>query len=190
MEQEAIEAALFGNWKRAIKLNKKILSENKCDTEALCRLAYAFAKCSDFKKACFTYRKLLKIDPTNPIACKNLAKFKEAKESSKEQKKFLESGARKVSPSLFFSELAKAKSVDLINIAPLSVLQNLVVGEEVNVQKRRFDLQVKDKSGTYIGTFPDDVGRKLLAIFDQSKTVNFFLKDVRDNEVTVFIKWS
>lgn len=184
MEQKAIQAALNGDWKIAIKLNLQILKSNKDDIEALGRLAYAQAKSGDLKTACSTYQKLLAIDPYHSIAKKNLAKFQMTN-------KFLTRPADNahVSPSLFLSESSNTKTADLINLAQKAVLQSLSIGEEVFAHKRRFDLQIKDKNSTYLGTFPDDIGRNMINLLKKKFDLRFFLKDIQENRITVFVKW-
>lgn len=188
MEQQAIKAALFGEWKKAIEINKSILKDHETDVEALGRLAYAYAKLGDFKKACLIYKKLLKIDPANPIALKNYGRYKEAKDCLNESAKCFDS-VSVISPSLFLSDSSKAKSVDLINVASKNILQTLLTGDEVAVQIGKFYVRVKDKKGNYLGTFPDDIGRHLMRITLENRKIKYFLKDIREDKITIFIKW-
>lgn len=186
----AIQAALEGDFKQAVLLNKKILKTKRGDLGALSRLAYAQAKLGQYEQAVKTYRRLLRLDPYNPIARKNLAKFRDLKNQSTKSV-LKESAGESVSPSLFLARGEKTKSVELINVASKDVLQKLSIGEEVITSKRRFDLQVKSKKKVYLGTFPDDVGRFLINLMQKGGVCcRFFLQDIKENSLTVFVKWS
>lgn len=184
MEQKAIRAALNGDWKEAVDLNLQIIKENPEDTETLGRLAYAQAKSGDLETACKTYKKLLSIDPYHAIAKKNLAKFQMTKKSINRP-----SDNSNVSPSLFLAESSNTKIIDLINLAQKNILQTLSVGEEVFAHQRRFDLQIKDKNENYLGTFPDDIGRHMINLLKKKLDLKFFLKDIQENRITIFVKW-
>ena len=73
----AVEAALCGNWNEAVRLNEELVQENGDNTDVLNRLAYAYAKCGKFDKACKIYQQVLSVDPYNPLAVKNYSKFKQ-----------------------------------------------------------------------------------------------------------------
>jgi len=79
--QKSINLALAGNWKEAIKVNKEILKTNSNDTETLNRLAKAYFESGNSLKAKSICQKIIKIDPINTIALRNLAKWKSVKEN-------------------------------------------------------------------------------------------------------------
>src|SRR5260221_1318924 len=79
LAQLAIAAALVSDWKKAILLNTQIIKENTEDTEALNRLARAYAEDGNIAKARATSQKVLKIDSLNPIATKCFLKWKNFK---------------------------------------------------------------------------------------------------------------
>lgn len=187
MEQQAIQAALLGQWKKAVSLNEELLKEKPDDTEALTRLAFACARLGNYTKACKTYQSILNKDPFHPIASKNFAKYKSMKNCS--QRIYQSPGGKPlISPSLFLIDHNQTKSVTLINAAPKTVLNNLSAGEEVQAAKRGYDLQIKNGDGTYVGTFPDDIGRLTIAMLTKGEYYRFFVKDIKNNAVTIFVK--
>lgn len=80
LSKKAIEAALRGNWKEAIELNKQILELNPSDIDTKARLGKAYLQTKDFTKAKKCFKEVLDVDPINSIAKKNyeLAKDKVA----------------------------------------------------------------------------------------------------------------
>lgn len=191
LDDQAIRAALSGEWEHAISLNSQILESSPEHIDALNRLAYAMAKCGKFDKACKTYQTILKLDPYNPLAQKNLEKYKQFKASDKKTvpNKDLSRNNKPISPSLFLADAEKTKSVNLINAASKGILQSVSPGQEVYAIPKRFELQIKDEHDTYLGSLPDDIGHPLLKLIKtNNESVRFFVKDVLDNTITVFIK--
>jgi tetratricopeptide (TPR) repeat protein len=190
LDEQAIAAALSGKWQEAVTLNQQILESIPSSIDALNRLGYAFAKCGNFKTACEMYHKVLKMDSYNPLALKNLAKYKNLNGI---KQKYTPNGVAPItiSPSLFLTDAEKTKTVTLVNCAPHSALQMLAIGEEVFPLPRRFELQIKDKSGAYVGRLPDDVGHPLIKATKISKApCRFFVKDISEKKLTVFIKYA
>ena len=79
LTQQAIQFALSGNWKQAIKINLALLKSNPKDTEIMNRLARAYLQTGQKTLAHRTYAKVLKIDKFNTIALKNLDLLKTLK---------------------------------------------------------------------------------------------------------------
>src|SRR3989338_5169940 len=72
---QAINAALFNNWKEAIKYNEEILDKNPKDLDALNRLAYAHLQLGKLKEAKKLFKRVITLDSYNQIAKKNLLKI-------------------------------------------------------------------------------------------------------------------
>jgi len=190
-DDQAIQAALSGNWSEAIRLNKVILQSSENNLDALNRLAYALSKCGKYNEACKIYQIVLKHDSYNPLALKNLEKCKQLKndrlpKSTAPQYK----PNTPISPSLFLSNAQKTKSVQLINSAPRRALQAVSSGEEIFPLARRFEVRIMDKNETFLGTLPDDIGHPLLKTVKKGVfPCRFYVKDVRNSVLTVFIKY-
>lgn len=189
LDEQAINAALSGRWSDAVTLNKQIIAYNTSNIDAMNRLAYAYAKCGNYKEACDTYQKVLKIDSYNPLATKNLAKFKQYHNNPKQNHTNHHQSI--ISPGLFLSDVGKTKTVNLIHLASHSILQDVAVGIEVFALPKRFELHIRNSANQYLGTLPDDVGHPLLKLFKNSDTpgCRFFVKDVTNNRLTIFIKY-
>lgn len=188
LDEQAIAAALAGRWQEAAALNQQIVAEDTKNVDALNRLAYALAKCGSYKDACDTYQKVLELDSYNPLALKNLSKYKQF--HTDHHQKNNTNNPTIISPNLFLSDAEKTKTVNLLHIAPQDDLQDIAVGEEVYPLPKRFELHIKDKNSTYLGTLPDDIGHPLLKLLKQnSSSCRFFVKDIQTHSVTIFIKY-
>lgn len=82
LEKKAVNAALNQEWKQAIELNLLILETTSNDLKAKMRLGKAYLQTRDFKKAEKLFREILKADPINTIAKKNLELSKQHKKGS------------------------------------------------------------------------------------------------------------
>jgi len=137
-----------------------------------------------------TYLAVLSIDTYNPIAKKNLGKIKQLASKPKSTYHSRSNNHHiAVSPSFFLADAQKTKSVHLIHVAAGDILQSLCVGEQLHAIKRGFELQIKDTASRYIGTLPDDIGHTLMRLLDQRSACEFYVKDIQDNEIMVFIKY-
>lgn len=190
LDDQAIQAALSGKWSIAVDLNQQIIANDTSNIDAMNRLAYAHAKCGDYKEACDIYQKVLKVDSYNPLATKNLAKFKQYHNTPKKNNG-KETISSIISPGLFLSDAEKTKTVNLIHLASHDVLQEIAVGIEVYALPKRFELHIKTINNVYLGTLPDDIGHPLLKLFknNDNPDCRFFVKDVANNRLTIFIKY-
>lgn len=84
LQKEAVDSALKNNWEKAIKLNLQLLERFPNDLDARIRLGRAFIQTKNFSEAEKIFKEVLKSDPINKIAKKNLeiAKSKKTEKSN------------------------------------------------------------------------------------------------------------
>lgn len=182
LKDKAIQTALAGDWDEAISANKELLVEDPKDIDALNRLSLAYTIIGKIRSAKITYQKVLDIDPLNPIALRNLKNLKISKK------------AGKVSPTQvflnnqFIEETGKTKIIDLVNIAPSSVIQTLRTGEIVSLVVKRLKVFVLKNEKQYIGVLPDDIGKRLIKFMKAGNKYEAYIKSINPHRVIVFIK--
>ena len=190
LEEQAIQAALSGAWHEAVLLNEQYLLEHPDHIDAKNRLAYAYSQSGRYDEACKIYEKILLTEPYNPIAQKNLSRCKYY--SRNPVRDTTNNGSQskiRISPSLFVADAQKTRIVHLVNPAPHTVLRTICVGEIVFAYRKGFELHIKNSDETYLGTLPDDVGRKLMVLLKRDDACECFVKDVQESDITIFIKW-
>lgn len=183
---KAINAALANDWDKAILYNEEILFADPENIEALNRIAFAYTKTGNYEKACLYYKQVLDIDPYNLIAQKNFQKYKHLHNNlqiSDIKKKMIN-----LSPSQFLEEPGKTKVINLVNVAPQSTLILLSIGQIVEMNPKRFSIEIRDDEHTYIGALPDDLSFHLRKLLEQGYKYDVFIKGVSKNSVTVFIR--
>lgn len=182
LKDKAIQTALNGNWEEAISANKELLEENEEDIDALNRLALAYSIVGKIRSAKITYQKVLDIDSLNPIALRNLKNLKTTKKNIK---------TSPVQISLnnqFIEETGRTKVVELINIAPSSVIQTLRTGETVSLSIKRLKIFVLKNEKQYIGVLPDDIGKRLIKFIKAGNKYEAYIKSTNLHKVIIFIK--
>jgi len=179
--QMAVNLALSGNWKEAIKINLEILHENPDDTEALCRLARAYSEIGKITQAREATKKVLEIDPVNPIALKFQQKLKSAKNG-------VNSYSAQTSPESFLEEPGKTKIVKLLNLGEKNVYSDLDPGEEVKLSSYSHKVSISTKDGKYMGRLPDDIAARLKNLIKEGNKYQVLIKSIEPGNIMVFIR--
>jgi tetratricopeptide (TPR) repeat protein len=181
LAQEAIEKALAGNWKKAIELNKKILEIDPVNTDALNRLARAYAEEGNFTKARQYAEKVVKIDHFNTIAVKSLEKWRSLKKGET-----YTSGTP--SAQSFLEEPGKTKIVSLMHIGDPKLLAKLDSGDEMQLNNHGHRASITTPDGKYVGRLPDDLSSRLRKLMRFGNKYRVFIKASDSKEVKVFIR--
>ncbi len=185
---QAVTAALSNNWQEAIKLNLTLLKENPENVEALNRLARAYKENGEIKLAQKTYRKVLTLDRFNPIAQKNLKLLESSPRLFRKPGDGHQNLATHCPPEMFLEEPGKTKVVNLINLAPGSILLPLCCGDQTSLTIKRRTVTVVDGNGTYLGALPDDLSTKLIRRLLSGNRYDVYVKTVSKNCLSVIIK--
>lgn len=182
LAQMAITAALTGDWQNAVRLNRKIISQNSLDTDALNRLARGLSETGQIEEAKKTAEKVLKIDPFNSIAQKSLQKWKNYKDGEKN----ISNGGFK--PQTFLEEPGKTRAVSLLRVGGSQVLAKLDTGDEVKLNCHQHRATITSLEGKYIGTLPDDISARLKKLTAAGNEYQVLIKSIDSEEVKVFIR--
>lgn len=181
LKNQAIQTALKGDWQNAISLNKDLIKENPSDIDALNRIALAFTITGKIKEAKSSYQKVIKIDPLNSIALRNLKKLKD---------KNLKINTTNINYQInnkFLEEPGRTKVIELINIAPARIVEDLRAGRSLNLSIKRLKIFVLDNA-QYVGVLPDDIGKRLIKFLKGGCTYEAYVKSANPHKVTIFIK--
>lgn len=183
--QSAINAALQQDWTTAININQELVKKNSHDLAALCRLAYALTHKGNIEKAKKIYKKILAIDKYNSIALKNYQKIDSYSNRTKNSQSTIK---QRVDPSLFIEEPGKTKTIQLTNLAPISVTNLLCIGDMVFLHAKKHSIEVRTSDKTYMGALPDDIAFRLIKFINAGNSYLACVKNVQKKSVTVFIR--
>lgn len=183
--QQAIDAALDSKWEEARRINKKIIKLDPENIDALNRLAKANLELGKSNLAKKYYSEVIKIDPYNPIALKNLKIMKSFKSNGQN---FVSSCHSRLSPSLFLQEPGKTKMVNLLKVAEPQKLSAVFCGMKVEMVVKNRKITIVDINGNYLGVLPDDISHHLLRLHKGGNKYELFVKSIRVNSLSVIIK--
>ena len=181
LAQNAISAALSGDWEKALEINKGIIKQNSKDIDALNRLSKAYAELGDIPKARKTAKKVLQLDTFNSIALKALDKWKGLKKGET-----YKSGPS--SAQVFLEEPGKTKIVSLLHPGSEKILAKLDSGDEVKLKSHSHRVSVLTNDDKYIGRLPDDLACRLRRLIRYGNEYKAFVKAVDKKDVRVFIR--
>lgn len=179
MIDQAINAAINQQWALAVDLNQQILSDHPQHVPSLNRLAKALTEIGEPERAKEAYQEVLRLDPFNPIAQKNLKLISTAHQNVPMSRRIIAD---------FVEEPGKTKSYPLVRCGEKNLLQNLQSGQVVNLVAKKHTICVTTETGTHIGALPDDAAfylNKQLKLGNQYQVV---IKNVRESTVTIFMR--
>ncbi|MBI4038159.1 tetratricopeptide repeat protein [Candidatus Daviesbacteria bacterium] len=186
---QAIEAALDSRWKEALKLNSQIIKSDAENVDALNRLARAYFELGNLNLAKKYYQKVLKFDPYNPIAQKNLKIIQSFKKGQVNFKKSPpQTLNNKISPNLFLHEPGKTKVVTLLKVAEPQRLSETYCGMPVLLQLKQRGITVVSQDNKYLGVLPDDISYQLLRLIKGGNKYESFVKSVKVNGLSIIIR--
>lgn len=183
--QLAIDAALDLRWEEALKINKKIIKLDPQNIDALNRQAKAYMELGRINLAKKSYSEVLKIDPYNPIALKNLKIMKSFKASGQT---VFPCNQTRLSPSLFLQEPGKTKIVNLMKVAEPQKLSQAFCGMKVEMAVKNRKITIIDPNGNYLGVLPDDINHHLIRLFKGGNKYDLYIKSIRVNSLSIIIK--
>lgn len=194
LKRQAINAALSYNWEEAVFLNKQIIKEYPEDTDCLNRLARAFFELGKYPQAKKVYQSVLKIDPYNSIAQKNLKRvssFKKAAPNGKSNghaEKDPNFTKVMLSPALFVEEPGITTVINLTRLAEPQKLSILSPGLIVNLNLKNRRICVADMDDNYLGSLPDDMSHHLLKLMGGGNKYQALIKSVKSNALSIIVR--
>lgn len=180
--QQAIQAALEKDWEKAIDLNSAFLAENPNDVPSLNRLSLAQTNLGKTKAARASLKRALDLDPSNPIALKNLQRLKAVQNTRLGPQK-----ASSLTGSIFLKEEGKTKTVALTRPAEPQVLHTLSVGDNLVLDPKKRGIQVK-KEKKYLGSLPNLLAFHLQKLLAKGYRYDVYLWRIEPKTISVFIK--
>ncbi len=181
LAQKAILAALKGEWEDAVKYNKSILKAYPGDTQTLNRLAKAYCELGKVNQARQFCRKVIKIDPFDSIALRNLDNWGRLTTSQKASS-FASYAAD------FIEEPGKTKLVSLLYPGDPGVISKLSAGEEIILAPHSHRVSVTTKDNKYIGRLPDDLSAKLRRCVKLGNSYRVLVKSVDQRNIKIFLR--
>ncbi|MFP3975380.1 MAG: tetratricopeptide repeat protein [Chloroflexota bacterium] len=182
---EAIELAMQGRWEEAKAMNESIIELYPNDVGAHNRLGKALIKLGEHDEAARVYEQVLKLDPGNGIAKKNLERLHYIKDKDGKNTQSKPSGSIS---SFFLEETGKSRLVYLSNVAPDEILAKLSAGDELFLVTKGHKLTVTDSNGEYIGDLESRLGSHLVELMKGGNEYQAAVAGIGNGQVRVLIR--
>jgi hypothetical protein len=176
--EEAVRAALNNNWDEAISVNRLILNDNPNDIETYNRLGKAYSQQNNIKEARKTYRQVLKFDPYNLIAQKNLKAL---------QLKTSPSTLNRIDPNLFLEEPGKTKTIT-IEVSNPENLRNINIGDALKLILGKDIISLATQQDLVIGAFDNEFSKYLIKLIKVGNKYNAHVFSLDNNHIGIFLR--
>lgn len=183
LESQAVQAALAANWEKAITLNKQILKLDETNIESHNRLGRAYSESGEIEKARSSYRAVLRLDPYNSIALKNLERLKIVNGTNTKL-----AGSATLSPDLFMEEPGKTKVLEATDLATPEKLAYLHTGDQVKLEAGDIGVVFKDAAGHKLGVYQEELATKLANLLKSGNVYEAYVKSVKPSELKIFVR--
>lgn len=182
LSKKAVKEALKGNWKAAIQLNTEILERNPKDLDAKVRLGRAYIQIKEFEKAKKIFKDVLKEDPINAVAQKNL-------EMAKNRRAESSNGVEIKTKAL----LKEPGTTTEVTFNTFGKFKSLIPGENIILKTKKKSIDVYKENGKriMIGSIEDkNIVQKLNHAEDKEMAITAHFIREKDKRATIIIKCS
>ncbi len=155
--QQAVALAVQGRWEEAVAANRAIVERFPDEVAACNRLGRALIELGQFAEAGEAYQRALEIDPSNPIATKNVERLKTWASAGQ----LAPQKARRLGKEFFASTGGKTGVVGLTNVSALDLIGEIGAGGVVALQRRGQRVYVEDDEGHLLGELDPKHGARL-----------------------------
>jgi tetratricopeptide (TPR) repeat protein len=160
LQDQAVELAAKSRWQEAVDTNRQLLSLGE-DADTYNRLGKAYFELSQFAEARDTYQQALRLNPSNTIAKKNLARIQELLARAGEMAAPARATRQLVDLRLFITETGKTALTTLVDVPRSAVVDSIVTGEKVDLRLEGRNVVVLDADSNIIGRLEPKLAQRL-----------------------------
>lgn len=167
MVESARLAAMAGDWQLAIEINRDILTRSPRDANAYNRIGRALIEQRQFASALEAYTAVMKIDPANMIARRNLHRLDLLRKSHSADEAVVggvESKAFTPRTTVFIEEVGKTWVDELVNPAPKELLADVSSAEQLSVRVADGRLIVVRENGERLGEIEAKTAERIIGL--------------------------
>ena len=184
LAETAINLAMQSKWEEAVTANQYIIEHFPEDVDSCNRLGKAFTELGRYAEAREAYGKALKLEPSNMIAKKNLARLSGMREAVRE----VDATRAKLDPKIFIEETGKTTVTALNNIASKDVLAKVTAGDPVNLKVSDSSVIAETEPGDYIGQVDTRLGLRLIKLMENGNRYSGAITGIDGSTIRVIIK--
>lgn len=160
LQEKAIELAAMNRWEEAVDTNRQILTLGE-DPDTYNRLGKALMELGQYSEAHDAYQHTLRLNPTNSIARKNLARLDALIARGIETGLANRKPRQQVDLRMFITETGRTAITTLVDVPRSPAVEALVTGEKMDFRVEGKIVYVIDADGTIVGRLEPRLGQRL-----------------------------
>jgi tetratricopeptide (TPR) repeat protein len=160
LQDQAIELAAKSRWQEAVDINRQLIALGE-DADTYNRLGKAYFELGQLAEARDTYQNALRLNPSNTIAKKNLARLQELLARGGEVLAPTKTTRQLVDLRLFITETGRTCLTSLVDVPRSAVVDSIVTGEKVDLQLEGRNVVVIDADSNIIGRLEPKLAQRL-----------------------------
>ncbi len=186
--ERALELAGEGRWEESEQVNRDILARFPRDFEAMNRLGKAFAEQHRYSDARDIYQKVLEIEPTNPIARKNVARMELLSTQPLETIGAAREARPQARQAMFIEEPGQSAMQLVESAVAQTTLSKLISGDHLELRQQGESVGVYNWEGEFIGFLPPRVGHRLSAMMANGNQYQAAVAAVLDGALRIVVR--
>jgi tetratricopeptide (TPR) repeat protein len=160
LQDQAVELAAKSRWQEAVETNRQLLNLGE-DADTYNRLGKAYFETGHLTEARDAYQQALRLNPSNTIAKKNLARLQELLARSGEATAPARATRQLVDLRLFITETGKTALTTVVDVPRSPVVDAIVTGEKIDLRLEGRNVLVLDAEGNVIGRLEPKLAQRL-----------------------------
>lgn len=186
--EKAIQLAMQNKWQEAADLNRQILEHFPDDVDTLNRLGKALMELGLYADARDQYARSTKIDPSNGIAAKNLARLTKlaAEAGSSPVTPVLHS--KPVDPSLFIEESGKTAVTDLVDVVAYQKIATLTAGDKLSVVIDSGTVRVMGPGDVLVGQLEPKIAQRVMRLVAAGNRYSATITSIDEHHVRIILR--
>lgn len=184
--EKAINLAMQSRWSEAVDLNRELINDYPNEADGHNRLGKALMELGRYADARDAYATSLRLDATNGIAQKNLARL--TKLAEEEAAALDEPSSAPVDPSLFIEETGKTAMTMLVGVADADVLARITAGDAVTLEVHGNAVRAIGPAGEALGRLEPKIGQRVINLMKLGNQYTAAVTAVDDQGVRVIIR--
>jgi len=183
--EDARQAALAGDWTRAIQLNQQLLERTPRDAEAYNRIGRAHLEQGEYSEAIEAYTQALKIDKANIIARRNLQRLELLRKTAGDEHPTAASAPR---TAVFIEEVGRTWVDQLVNPLDLERLALISPSEQLKLEVADGVLHVTTEDGERLGQVEEKTAERIIQLMQNGNLYEVYALGISSQSLRVILR--
>lgn len=185
--EKAIQLAMQNRWQEAADLNRQILETFPEDVDTLNRLGKAQMELGQYAGALEQYTRASKLDSSNAIAQKNIARLTKLVEDGATGAAVVPPSSA-IDPSLFIEESGKTVVTELVDRTPFDQIAGLTAGDKMDLKVDGGVVRVVSPTGVVIGQLEPKIAQRVMRLVGMGNRYSAAITSIDETHIRVIIR--